>query len=138
MRNPESSSRSSYDMNRDYLAPDSSRSRVERIARERFQANLAQNEPDGSLQKIIKKVTEPNTLGAIAAIGFATILTADVVLNGPSDFVINSPEAATTTLALGAAAVGALASRGARLAEMKDLKAKRQAERDARRKEQQW
>ena len=138
MRNHESNRRSSYNDQWDDLMPDSSRPKIERIARERFQANLAQDEPDGLWQKIVKKATEPNTLGAIAAIGFATVITADVVLNGPSEFVVNSPEAATTALALGAAAVGTLANRGARLAKMKDLKAKRQAEHDARRKEQQW
>ena len=138
MRNPELGSRSNDRDNRNDFERIARSERVERIARPRFQANLERSEPDGLLQKIIKKVSDPNVMGGIAAVGFAVMMTADVVLNGPSEFVVNSPEAATTTLALGAAAIGTLFSRLARLAEMKDLKAKRQAEREARKKEQQW
>ena len=140
MKNPELGRSRGYDEGWDDLARERLNERLERRSRESLQKNLEQERTNGSWRDIIKKavekISEPNKLGAIAAVGFATMMTADVVLNGPSEFVVNSPEAATTALALGAAAMGAAFGGLGRKADMKDTKVKRQAERDARQRRQ--
>ena len=132
MKNHEVGGGQNYDSGWEDLARERLNERLERRSRESLQQNLEQDRPDGPWQKIVKKISNPNVLGSVAAIGFATMMVADVVLNGPSEFVVNSPEAATTALALGAAAIGAAFNKLGRKAEAADLKTERQAERDAR------
>lgn len=119
MRNPESSNRQKM--------PD------EAAIRNSFQHHLEQDTPDKPWQKVIKHQLNPNTVGALTAIGFATVLTADVLFNGPSDFVVNHPEAATTALTATSAAIGALANKLVREANAKELSQAHRTERIRRR-----
>ena len=97
-----------------------------------FKSYLEQDTPDRPWQKVAKRQLNPNFVGALTAIGFATVLASDVILNGPSGFVVNHPEAATTGLTAGAAVVGAAANKLVRDMNAKELKEARQAERKQR------
>lgn len=136
MRNMEASQNANYDEQQEELARERLKERLERRAHDSLQNKLEEDISDGLWQKIVKKTSDPNVLGALAAVGFATMMTADVVLNGPSEFVVNSPEAATTAMALGAAAIGAVFNKFGRKADVIDTKRKQQAKREAFKKEQ--
>lgn len=87
--------------------------RAERLMKrtgDAVQESLESDEPDGAWQRIAKKVGEPKTVGFLGAIGFGGLIMADVVLNGPSNFVVDSPAAATTALVAGSAIAGYLTS----------------------------
>ena len=82
--------------------------RVVRV-RERLQRSANADLPDIPFMGATKRKLNPKFVGALAAVGFAAVITLDTVANGPSSFVVENPEAATTTLAGISAAVGALA-----------------------------
>ena len=130
-RNQAPNSSSEWDM----LAAPSDES-IEATTRS-FKSYLEQDTPDHPWKKVEKRQLNPNFVGALTAIGFATVLASDVLLNGPSGFVVNHPEAATTALTAGAAVVGAAANKLVRDANAKELKAARQAERNERRERRQ-
>ena len=111
-----------------------------RAATESFQRYLEEDTPDHPWQKIAKRQLNPNLVGALTAIGTAAVLTADIALNGPSGFVVNHPEAATTALAAGAGAIGAITSKIVSEQYAKEIRGARQAEREQRKHERsnQW
>ena len=87
--------------------------RAERLmkrAGEGAQETLERDDSNGVWKKIVKKIGEPKTVGFLGAIGFGALIMADVVLNGPSNFVVDSPAAATTALVAGSAIAGYLTS----------------------------
>lgn len=110
-RDPESNQRyersnRSYD-DLKWEEPDINSERVARV-RERLQRSANADLPDKPFMGATKRKLNPKFVGALAAVGFAAVITLDTVVNGPSSFVVEHPEAATTTLAGISAVVGAL------------------------------
>ena len=101
--------------------PDYNSPRVKHT-RERLRDSVNRDEPDKPFRNATKRQLNPKFVGTLAAIGTAVVITADVVLNGPSNLVIEHPEAATTFLASGSAAIGALAYKLTRDMEPKQQK----------------
>ena len=101
----------------------------EKAANRAIQRCLEEDASERPWKTVSKHQLNPKVAGAVTAILFAATMTLDVVHNGPSSFVVNNPEAATTTLAMGAAAIGALTSKLVGEANANEVKRIRQAER---------
>ncbi len=71
-----------------------------------FDRHFEVSESNRAPQKFKKYKLNPTFVGIVTAAIFAITIVADVIHNGPSSFVVNNPEAATTLLATGAATVG--------------------------------
>lgn len=95
-----------------------------------FNSYVEEDAPDHPWQKLVKRQLNPNIVGAAVAVASAAVLVLDTVNSGPSSFVVNNPEAATTALAAGTAAIGALASKMVRDGNAEELKQAREAERE--------
>ena len=94
-------------------------------AREHLRKSFNEETLDQPFRSATKRKLNPKFVGALAAIGFAAVITFDTAFNGPSSFVVEHPEAATTALAGISAAVGALAYKLTRGLEHKEQKSSR-------------
>ena len=110
-RGPEVSGRNEYSNytrdNYEWEDPDAHFERAART-RERLRRSASEDLPDRLPSRADKRQLNPKFVGALTAVGFATVITVDAVNSGPSSFVVNNPEAATTLLAGASAAVGGM------------------------------
>lgn len=101
----------------------------EKAASRAIKRCLEEDASERPWKTVSKHQFNPKVVGAVSAILFAATMTLDVVHNGPSSFVVNNPEAATTALAIGAAAIGAITTKLVGDANADEVKRIRQTER---------